>query len=264
MFLFFSKLLPNLVYPLGLACLLILIAVIISRKQMLQRLLLIIAVLLLWIGGNRWVAAGLARSLEQLYTTPDPIPSMEVVVVLGGGTYPPEAPRSMVEVNGAGDRLIYAAQLHREGKAKYILVSGGLLDWEDRLTTPAEDMASLLIWMGVSPQAIWLQAESANTYEDALYSAQILNKKGIDRILLVTSAWHMPRAVRLFEAQGLQVIPLPTDYNVTQQNWDQMLTGEPRTILLDLLPNASHLSLTTRMLKEYLGLWIYKLRGWTG
>lgn len=263
MFLFFSKLLPNFVYPLGLSCLLVLLAIILSRRQALQRPLLAVALLLMWVGGNRWVATGLARSLEQRYSTPNPIPQADVIVVLGGGTMPPESPRSMVEVNSAGDRLIYAANLVREGKAKWVLVSGGLLDWEDRATTPAEDMAELLVWLGVPQQAIWLQAESANTYEDALFSARILKTKGIDRILLVTSAWHMPRAAHLFEAQGLDVIPLPTDYNVTQQGWEQMLAGDFRTLLLDFFPSASNLSLTTRMLKEYLGLWIYGLRGWT-
>ncbi len=264
MFLFLSKLLPSLVYPLGFACMLLIAAILVRKSKKLQRMILVIALLLLWVGGNRWVAYGLARSLEQRYRTPSPIPPMEVVVVLGGGTTAPEEPRTMVEVNSAGDRLIYAAQLLREQKASYILVSGGLLDWEDRSTTPADDMASLLVWMGVPPEAIWLQDESANTYEDALYSAQILRQKEINEILLVTSAWHMPRAVRLFEAQGLEVVPLPTDYNVTQQGWDQMLAGDFRAMILDLFPSAGHLSLTTRMLKEYIGLWIYGLRGWTG
>jgi uncharacterized SAM-binding protein YcdF (DUF218 family) len=264
MFLFLSKLLPILVYPLGLACLLVLTAAFLHRRIKLQRFLLIIAVLVLWLGGNRWVAYTLARSLEQRYSTPDPIPTMDVVVVLGGGTISLEPPRTMVEVNSAGDRLIYAAQLLRENKAEYILVSGGLLDWEDLPTSPAEDMASLLVWMGVPSEAIWLQSESANTYEDALFSARILREKGINQILLVTSAWHMPRAVGLFEAQGLQVIPLPTDYNVTQQGWDRMLAGDWRSLVLDFFPSASHLSLTTNMLKEYIGLWIYGLRGWMG
>ena len=261
---FLSKLLPSLVYPLGLASLLILGSIFLSRRARLQRILLAVALALLWIGGNRWVAHGLARSLEWRYAAPDPVPQAEAIVVLGGGTDPAEAPRRMIEVNSAGDRLIYAYRLYREGKASIILVSGGLLDWDQRSTTPAEDMAELLVWLGVPEHAILQQAESANTYEDAIYCAQILKAKGINRILLVTSAWHMPRALRLFEAQSLEVIPLPSDYNVTQQGWDQMLAGDPRTILLDLFPSAGNLSLTTRMLKEYLGMWIYELRGWMG
>ncbi len=264
MFEFASKLLPALVYPLGLASFLIILSLFLTRREKLQRMLLILSVALLWLGGNRWVSYALARSLEQRYPRPGEIPNAEILVLLGGGTNAPEAPRELVEVNSAGDRVIYAAHLYREEMARQILVSGGLLDWESRRTTPAEDMADLLVWMGVPAEAILLQGESRNTYEDALYTSRILKEKGIDRILLVSSAWHMPRAVMLFEAQGLEVIPLPTDYNVTQMEWDQLWRGDWRSILLNLFPSASNLSLTTRMMKEYFGLWVYGLRGWMG
>jgi uncharacterized SAM-binding protein YcdF (DUF218 family) len=125
-------------------------------------------------------------------------------------------------------------------------------------------MAALLKWMGVPEEAIWQQGRSHNTYEDALYSAEILREKGVRRILLVTSAWHMPRSVKLFEAQGFQVIPLPSDYNVTDKSWQKMLHADWRSYVLDLFPSVGNLSLTTRMLKEYFGLVIYGLRGWTG
>ena len=262
MFVFLSKLLPILVYPLGLACLLILLAVFLRGRARLQRAALLAALLLLWVGGNRWAAAGLARSLESRYPAPDPIPEAPAIVLMGGGTEIHEAPRAMVEVNSAGDRVIYAARLYREGKAEHILVSGGYLNWEPRPTTPAQDMADLLEWLGVHREAIWLQDRSQNTAEDAQYSAQILKEKGVGRILLVTSAWHMPRALRLFEAQGLEVIPVPSDYNVTERMWRTMLHSDWRTMMLNTLPNVGNLGLTTRMLKEYFGLFVYGLRGW--
>ncbi len=129
---FFSKLVPTLVYPLGLASLLILLGLFLTRRPGLQRAVLVLALVLLWIGGNRWVALGLARSLEQQFPAPEPIPQAEVAVVLGGGTETAELPRKMVDVNSAGDRLLEAASLYREGKVRRILVSGGLLDWEPR------------------------------------------------------------------------------------------------------------------------------------
>jgi uncharacterized SAM-binding protein YcdF (DUF218 family) len=269
MFVFMSKLLPTLAYPLGLVSLLILAALFLGRRVRLQRMVLIIALVLVWLGGNRWVASGLARSLEGRYQTPNPIPQADVLVLLGGGTSAPEPPRTMVEVNSAGDRVIYAARLYEQGKASHILASGGLLDWDVSDTTPAQDMAALLMWMGVPEDVIWLQGDSRNTYEDALFSARILEAKGadighpIERILLVTSAWHMPRAVKLFEAQGLEVIPLPTDYNVTQKGWERAQNADWRSYVLDFFPSVGNLGLTTRMLKEYFGLFIYGLRGWT-
>jgi uncharacterized SAM-binding protein YcdF (DUF218 family) len=262
MFVFLSKLLPPFVYPLGLACLFIILALFLYRRAGWQRAALILALLLLWLGGNRWVAMSLARSLERRFPAPEPLPEAEVMVVLGGGTESPDFPRPMTEVNSAGDRVLYAARLYQQGNAPAILVSGGLLDWTPLRTTPAEDMAALLEMMGVPPEAIWKQPKSRNTYEDALYSAQVLKEKGIRRILLVTSAWHMPRSAELFRAQGLEVIPAPVDFNVTEADWEELTGPDLRAKLLGLLPNADSLGLTSRMLKEYLGMWVYDLRGY--
>jgi len=262
MFVYLSKLLPLFVYPLGFSCLLIILALILRQRPAWPRLVLIIALLTLWIGGNRWFAEGLALSIEGQYQTPTPIPEEEVLVVLGGGTNPAELPRQTIEMNSAGDRVLYAAHLYRQGKARYLLVSGGRLAWDTRPSSPASEMASLLEWLGVPKEAIWVQDKSQNTAEDALYSAQILKQKGINRILLVTSAWHMPRSVRLFAAQGLDVIPLPTDYNVTQAGWERSWKGGWREITLNLFPSVDNLGLTTRMLKEYLGLFVYDMKGW--
>ena len=218
---------------------------------------LILALLILWSSSNRWVALGLARSLEQRYRAPVEIPQMEVAVLLGGGTLPSEPPRQMVELNGSGDRVLYAAWLYQQGKVEHILLSGGLLDWEAGKSTPAQDMAALLEMMSVPREALWLQTESRNTYEDAVYSARLLKSKGVHRVLLVTSAWHMPRAVDLFQSQGVEVVPLPVDYSVTEDGWRQLMQGDLRTKILASLPSAENLAMTSRMLKEYIGMLVY-------
>lgn len=262
MFVFLSKLLPPFIYPLGLACLLILLALLLQRRAGWQQAVLILALLVLWAGGSRWVAMGLARSLERRYLPPTPLPAAEAIVLLGGGTASADYPRPITEVNGAGDRVLYAAWLYQQGKAPMILVSGGLLDWTPLHTTPAEDMTALLGMMGVPPEAVWQQDGSRNTYEDALFSAKILREKGIRHILLVTSAWHMPRSVRLFQAQGLDVTPAPTDFNVTDADWESLTSSDVRLQILGLLPSAENLGLTSRMLKEYLGMLVYDFQGY--
>jgi uncharacterized SAM-binding protein YcdF (DUF218 family) len=258
---FISKLLPLLFYPLGLACLLVILALLLKRER-LRRLALAVALVILFVGGNRWVSVELARSLEWRYFPPDPIPQAEVIVVLGGGTAPVEFPRQIVEVNSAGDRMIYAAWLYHQEKAAHILLTGGALDWSQRGTTPAEEMAALMGLLGVPEDALWIEAESRNTYENAVNSAQLLSEKGIQRILLVTSAGHMYRAVHLFEAQGLEVIPMPTDYTVTELGGDDETYGDWRSLILGAFPTVDNLSLTTRILKEYMGILVYELRGW--
>ena len=261
MFVYLSKLIPPLVYPLGLACLFIAIALF-ARRARLKTILLILALTLLMLGGNRWVALGLARSLEWRYLPKGEIPEADVIVVLGGGILSDQYPRPMVEVGNAGDRLIYAVALYRQGKAGHILLSGGRIDWLSSGDAPAEDMAQMLLFLGVPKDAIWLESDSLNTYENALNTRKILETKDIDRIILVTSAAHMPRSVGLFEKQGFEVIPAPTDYTVTEQGWENLKRGGFPTQLMALLPSAGNLALTTQMLKEYLGILIYRLNGW--
>jgi len=128
--------------------------------------------------------------------------------------------------------------------------------------TPAEEMGELLDLLGVPASAIWEQPRSQNTQEDAEYSAAMLKERGVQRVLLVTSAMHMPRSVALFRHLGIEVTPAPADFTVTEIGWKNLFSLEPQAFLVNLLPNASSLSLTTNVLKEYLGLFIYRLRGW--
>jgi len=90
----------------------------------------------------------------------------------------------------------------------------------------------------------------------------MLKEKGITRVLLVTSAMHMPRSVALFEHQGIEVIPAPTDYTVTREGLENLSSLDPQTLLVNLVPNTSSLSLTTNVMKEYIGLMVYRLQGW--
>ena len=224
---------------------------------------IIAAVVILWFSSTTGFSNLLARSLEWQYPTPDEIPAADVIVVLGGGTEPAAPPRPSVEVNGAGDRVLYAASLYQQGKAPHILLSGGeyLLD-DRRRTTPAEDMASILTAIGIPEDALWLETASKNTYENALYSKEILEENEIERVLLVTSAMHMPRSVALFEKQGIEVIPVPVDFSITEDESPQDGSGSFQSKIINIIPQASNLSLTTNALKEYLGYFIYKLQGW--
>lgn len=263
MFVYLSKLLPLFVYPLGLACILLLVVLGLEKHKNWRRGVLIAALAILWLASNRWVSFALTRSLEWRNLPPDPLPQAEVIVLLGGGTESGDFPRPMTEVNSAGDRVLYAARLYQQGAAPAILASGGNLDFRsDRGTTPAEEMTELLILTGVPENAIWQQNRSQNTYDDARFSVEILKERQITEIILVTSAMHMPRAKALFEHLGITVIPAPVDFTITEQNWQSVFHPSPGEWIIHLLPNVSALGLTTATLKEYLGLLIYGLRGW--
>ncbi|MDD5369566.1 MAG: YdcF family protein [Anaerolineaceae bacterium] len=264
MLVFLSKFLPLFVYPAGLACTLLALGLVMRGHKRLQTSLMAAALAVILICGNRWVAVSLVRSLEWRYLPPAQMPSAPAIVLLGGGTDAPLPPRPGVEVNAAGDRVIYAARLYHAGKAAHLLISGGAIAWQGpRTTTPADDMAELLGELGVPQQALWLQGRSQNTYEDALYSSQMLKERGITQVILVTSAQHMPRSVILFEKQGIQVIPAPCDYSVTLADWEALIHPNLPTFLINLAPSDSNLRATSGALKEYLGMAVYALAGWT-
>lgn len=262
MFVFLSKFLPLFVYPVGLASILIILALVLRGKPRAQKTSLILTLVLLFLSGNRWVAMSVVRSLEWRYLPSESLPEAEVIVVLGGGTEPRLYPRSTPELNSAGDRLLYAAWLYRQGKAPHLLLTGGKIEWMNPGEAGAESMAVILEMIGVPKQAIWLETASENTHDNAVNCRKILEEKGIRRVILVTSALHMPRSVALFERQGLEVIPAPTDFSVTQADWQQLTEANLPAQLIRLLPTADNMSALTDALKEYLGILIYRLRGW--
>jgi len=270
MYIFLSKFLPPFVYPLGIAILLILVSIFLYKRIHWQRFSLLLALVILLIFSNRWTAAWLTRSLEWRYLPPPELtaaslqansaPVADVIVVLGGGTESLQFPRPSVEVNGAGDRVLYAAYLYKHGAAPHLLLSGGRIDWLEAGDSPAQDMAALLTLMDVPEEALWLEPNSLNTAENAVEAQKFLAPKGIQRIILVTSAAHMPRAVGLFEQQGFTVIPAPTDYNMTQAEWQSLTQANFSTQVINLIPSASSLSSVTSSLKEYLGMLVNSLR----
>jgi len=261
MFLYLSKFLPLLVYPLGLACILILLALLVRNLRW-QRFVLGGAFLALYLGGNGWVANGLARSLEWRYAPPAETPHAQAIVILAGDERAAHYPRQTPEIGEAGDREIYAAHLYHQGAAPLILFSGGAIEWLSADTTPGETATYLLEMLGVPSSAIRLETGSRNTHESAEACRKLLAAEGIQRIILVTSAVHMPRSMGLFLRQGFEVIPAPTDYTVTQADWEGAKEASLPGSLIGLLPSANNLNITTRTLREYIGLFIYKLQGW--
>lgn len=262
MFLFFSKLLPLFIYPLGLACVLMLVSLVtIWWRPRLAVLSLTIALILLLAGGNGFVATYLVRSLEWQNLPSNPLPTADAIVVLGGGVKPQIPPRPWVDVADAGDRVLYGAQLYREGKAPLVILSGGRIEWKGGGPAESADMAKIAAALGVPASAILQDPTSLNTYENAVNVRKILQARGLRRILLVTSAMHMPRSLLIFSKQGIEAIAAPTDFLVTEQDMRE-LSGSTEAIALNWIPDADRLQQVSRAIKEYVGIAIYRLRGW--
>ena len=254
--LYLSKLIPLFIYPLGFALMLsILAAGILGLSVRLARLFLLVAVSVLWVASTPIFADHLGLTLERRYppVAVEATPTADAIVVLGGGVEGPAPPRLTLDLSDAADRVLHAARLYRAGKAPVVVVSGGVIPWLGSDIPEARSMQTLLEEWGVPGASILAEGASRNTYENAVFTRQLLADQGLHRVLLVTSAMHMPRALATFTSAGIDAVPAATDFTVTYR--------DHRTVI-DFLPDARALSHTTDAIKEYIGYAYYRWKGW--
>lgn len=264
MLLALSKILSLLIYPLGLATSLLIVGLVslYRRKGRLNKTVIVtlsLALMILLSSSNYVISNVLVRSLEFQNIPMGELPSVQAIVVLGGGTKPLISPRPWVEVAEAGDRILYGSRLLLQGKAPLLIVSGGRAEWMGEGGNPeSEDMAIFAQALQVPASAIIQDPTSLTTYENAVNVKQIMQQRQIQKILLVTSALHMPRSLAIFRKLNIDAIAAPTDFLTVNNTNDKGFLGS----LLDLLPDVDALKNTTNALKEYIGLFVYRLRGW--
>ena len=240
-----SKFVTALISPLGSALLGGLLALVlgIAGRDRLAMLLGVLSLAWLWAWSLPVTSYAIRGHLENQHPAADAsaLPSAGAIVVLGGGTAPLRYGASYPDLGPASDREWHGARLYLAGKAPLIVLSGGH-DPQFAAESSAEAMQTFITALGVPRSDILLEEKSRNTTQNADFTADILARRGINRILLVTSALHMPRSVALFEAQGLEVIPAATDHEVTAlpgwRNW---------------LPDTEALDGSSRAIKEIVG-----------
>ena len=248
-----TKLLSLALFPLSQSLFLGLLALLFTLIHFRRAAILSLLVALGWLYlcSTALFAEFMMSTLEERYPPKalSVIGKADAIVLLGGGVRGDVHLGTLPDVNQRADRMIYTAALYKAGKAPLVVLTGGS---EPENRSEAQLMKDVLAVMGVPARAMLLEDKSRNTNDNALYSAVLMNNRGIKRILLVTSAFHMRRAVPLFERQGFEVIPAPTDY--------QRLVGVQ--VLPGWLPTAENLSRTTTALREHAGYWVYRWRGW--
>lgn len=264
MSLFISKLLPLIfIYPLGVVSFLLVVALGLSwRKSRWSPVPVAIALATLWLSSNVWTTNWMLQSLEWQHIPQGDLPKAEAIVMLGGATSSQSYPRVNVDLSERGDRVFYTAQLYKQGKAPLIVISGGRIDWMESGTAEATDVAQMLVKdFGIPAEAIVEEPDSMNTYENAVNVQKILQQRHIKQVLLVTSALHMPRSLRIFRKLKMNVIAAPSDYLATKA-----LLEEPfrttEAFILGAIPSSEKLDKFTLALKERFGTWTYILKGW--
>lgn len=234
--------------PLSLLLLLLIGLLLHYRNPRLARRIVIVSFALLWIASTPLVAEGALHLLEaQTRVLPQNPPNASAIVILGGGTYfhaPEYAGRDTVS-EAALVRLRYGAKLQREFGLP-ILVTGG--NPVGNATSEASQMKSVLEQDFRVPVR-WTEDCSDNTFENARNSYRILHQAGIDRIYLVTHAWHMPRSAATFRRAGFEVIEAPTAF-----------TNRYRVDLLAFMPRAGALNASSIFIHEAIGMFAYKAK----
>jgi len=193
----------------------------------------------------------LIRPLEYQYSTLDAaqVHASDTIVVLGGGVNG----RSL-EYGGedflsesALMRVVFALHLAKMSGADVWVSGGSPLHKEQQ--PEGEIMRRWLINQGIPSTRVHAENRANNTWQNAQFLQPLLTAAGVQRVILVTTAWHIPRAVWSFEQAGIVVVPAPCDYSSSQR---------PYTVL-DWLPDANVLARSTMALHEYLGLLYYRL-----
>ena len=221
------------------------------------RVLVVLSLGSLWFMATPWGASVLAQGLERYPALPLSAElaarHWQAIVVPGAGRdyAAPEYGGQDMPNAWAASRLRYAALLYRQSGLP-IAVSGGIGASEAASETMPEAtlMADSLIRDHVV-NVRWQENGSTTTWENAMKTRALLQAEGIDRIVLVTQALHMPRAVLAFRQAGFTVLPAPIDAESDNARlpW-----------LLRLAPRAERLLFSAQACHEYAGLLVYRIR----
>lgn len=196
------------------------------------------------------VSAWLMLPLEQRFAPPAiRLQKVDAIIVLGGAVMPvSSAEHDAPQLNQEAERLTVLPQLMRQYPDVPVIFSGGSGDPREPDAREAPIVARFLAELGIDMSRVQLEDSSRNTWENAINSKPLLPAGGT--VLLVTSAAHMPRSVGIFRKVGIDVVPYPVSYSVT--NADTWRFGLNLSDNLEKLDRAAH---------EYRGLLAYWLAG---
>ncbi|WP_158281273.1 YdcF family protein [Dyadobacter jejuensis] len=187
----------------------------------------------------------------------DDLPSSQKVgVLLTGGLINWSTYRTdHLGVGEHGDRFLQTYLLYESGKINKIVITGANANWiKEQGRGEGRQVKELLVKWGVEPSDILLEEKARNTRENALYTKALLDNFFPNQsYVLITSAFHMPRAMACFKKVGLQVDPFPADYYGGDFSFGLRNT---------LLPEASVMGPFTTLWREWIGYIVYHLVGY--
>ena len=243
---YLHKILPTFVLPIMLVIIVILIGLIKNKKKLIYIAIGVIYILSTPIFSNNFFK--LVEGNE--YRKPiNAIDSADAIVVLSG----------MLEINEVGDstyiewgdpdRFFGGIALFRAEKAQKLVFTGGKMPWYKAKKTEGEVLKEYAISNSIPSEKIFVTKDVENTADETVAVKELISPS--KRIILVTSAYHMYRAKRLFEKQGFIVIPYKVDFKAS---------GNNQVVIMDFLPTANDLEKTEIGIREIIGRIFYMIK----
>lgn len=242
---YINKVLPIILSPLGIISAFIILGFV-SRKMVYP----FIGLALLWFFSMPIVSSSLIGFLEknQRIESSTNISEHKTVVVLSGMVVTlMHGDKIYYEFSGAVDRILAGIDLLKSGKAKNLILTRGHLPWS-KGQPEGEFLSKFAQSYGINEKNIILTRTVQNTDDEAKAISQLIHKN--EQIILVTSAFHMPRAQAVFENQGIQIKPFPVDFRKATK----------KVSLLDFLPQSNAFADSSMFVREMIGRFYYSLK----
>jgi uncharacterized SAM-binding protein YcdF (DUF218 family) len=231
------------------------IVLVFTRFARAGRVLMAGAIIAFAIGLLTPVGAIVLRPLEDRFPPPPAdMPAPDGIIVLGGAvdTVKSEA-RRQVWLGADAARMTTGVELARRYPNARLVYTGGSASFPQ--AGPAEAISARELWLslGVPAERMMFEAQSRNTFENAVFTRDLVKPKAGETWLLVTSAWHMPRSVGIFRRLGCPVVPYPVAYQTFGDERDFQMSA----------PTPEKLSALEIGVREWIGLLAYWLSGKT-
>jgi uncharacterized SAM-binding protein YcdF (DUF218 family) len=217
---------------------------------------LITGIILLVFFSNKFISNGIMNAWEPDFKAISSLSNYKIGIVLTGVTNLDKNTNDRTFFNKGADRATHAMQLYKLGKIKKILITGGQGFNPTNPNTEAALLRDFMLIAGVDEGDIILEDQAKNTYQNAVFTKEILNNLGYSenqKHLLITSAFHMYRSKGCFDKANLNTDTFPVDYYGHESKYDlpSLLYPDPNSIFI-----------WQKLFKEWIGIVMYKMTGY--
>lgn len=241
---YLHKLIPHIVYPITIILLVMAWALLTKKRSPLFFALLLLLTTSLPISSSFMLRA---LEADQTPKHSSDLQKVDAIVVLSGMISPIGTPKGLIYEWGDPDRFFGGIELIKAGKAPHIIFTGGLLPWQNDVEPEGRVLKRFAMQMGVDGPKILVTGNVQSTADEAKAVKALLDKNHWQNIILVTSAFHMPRAQALFQNEGIKLETYPVDFKSRSDEITPM----------DFLPSAQAFGTFEFAFREFLGRTYY-------